>query len=507
MNYLKRVIKNNYRLYILGLVWSFIILMVCSKNSFLYLFNDWVDANAFFTVGKSMMNGVIPYKDIFEQKGPLLYFLYGLGYLIDNDGFIGIFIFEIIFMAFDFVVLYKISNLYLNKNYSLLISLLMIPLICSNISFVMGGSAEEFCYPIFAYGLYSFLKDNGKYKHNKKVIFINGFLAGCLAMIKFNFLAFPFAWITTILLELLINKDYKTFFKDCGYFLLGMFIPIGIFILYFLINDALYDFINVYFIVNITAYTTVLTLSERIVSMLYWLKEQMLYFPPVLVLNGIWLLGLIFKWFEKNIYSRLFIIYSYGLLVLALYFGGKTYKYYFLTLLIYVVFGLITIICILNKYIKININNKFNIISYCLVLILSIYLCSTSVNVKEIGLEKSYFAQYEFKEIIEESDDQTVLQYNSQDGGFYTLLNQVPVVKYFESQNIDYDRYPYVLDGQNEYLKNKTTKYVIVREYWEWLGYHNYIPELNDGSYKLIAEHNQITEGVDFDYFLYERVD
>ena len=29
-------------------------------------------------------------KDLFEQKGPLLYLIYGIGYFIENDGFIGV---------------------------------------------------------------------------------------------------------------------------------------------------------------------------------------------------------------------------------------------------------------------------------------------------------------------------------------------------------------------------------------------------------------------------------
>ena len=55
---------------------SFIGLMLCSKNSFLYPFNDWVDLNAFFTVGRGIKHGMIPYLDLFEQKGPIIYFLF-----------------------------------------------------------------------------------------------------------------------------------------------------------------------------------------------------------------------------------------------------------------------------------------------------------------------------------------------------------------------------------------------------------------------------------------------
>lgn len=83
-----------------------------------------------------MFNGLVPYKDLFEQKGPLLYLIYGIGYLIENDRFIGVFILEIISMTFTGYYLYKISCLYLNEKYSILSSCLTITVICGSISFV-----------------------------------------------------------------------------------------------------------------------------------------------------------------------------------------------------------------------------------------------------------------------------------------------------------------------------------------------------------------------------------
>ena len=62
---------------------------VCSLSSPLYPFNDWVDANCFFTVGKSMLYGIVPYRDLYEQKGPLLYALYALCYPISHRTFLG----------------------------------------------------------------------------------------------------------------------------------------------------------------------------------------------------------------------------------------------------------------------------------------------------------------------------------------------------------------------------------------------------------------------------------
>ena len=91
--------KFNVQSFVLLILVSFCSLLFCTKNSWLYSFNDWVDGNAFFTMGKGMVNGLVPYKDLFEQKGPLLYLIYGIGYLLSNKTLHGIFILEVISLS------------------------------------------------------------------------------------------------------------------------------------------------------------------------------------------------------------------------------------------------------------------------------------------------------------------------------------------------------------------------------------------------------------------------
>ena len=73
------------------LLLAFVLLSIGSMCSYLYPYQNRVDQNCFFTVGKGMMTGLVTYRDLFEQKGPLLYFLHGLAYLISPDSFIGVF--------------------------------------------------------------------------------------------------------------------------------------------------------------------------------------------------------------------------------------------------------------------------------------------------------------------------------------------------------------------------------------------------------------------------------
>ena len=76
-------------------IWSFIsavcVLLFTTRSSVLFACNNWDDANSYFTMGKGMMNGLVIYRDLYDQKGPFLYLLYGIAYLISNKSFQGVF--------------------------------------------------------------------------------------------------------------------------------------------------------------------------------------------------------------------------------------------------------------------------------------------------------------------------------------------------------------------------------------------------------------------------------
>ena len=84
--------KTQRAVWLLGI--AALVLVWCSKSSPLYAFNDWMDANIFFTMGKSMLRGRVLYRDVFDHKGPVLYLLYGLAACVDNTGFGGVLLLE-----------------------------------------------------------------------------------------------------------------------------------------------------------------------------------------------------------------------------------------------------------------------------------------------------------------------------------------------------------------------------------------------------------------------------
>ena len=84
--------------------------------------------------------------------------------------------------------------------------------------------------------------------------------------------------------KLISLKEIKKAFISCVYFLVGMFIPIFISILYFVINGALRDYYDVYITFNLTAYSTTIDLKTRILNMFSAIFQQMKYNRTIYIL-------------------------------------------------------------------------------------------------------------------------------------------------------------------------------------------------------------------------------
>ena len=175
---------------------------------------DGVDQNCFMTVGKGMMNGLVPYRDLFEQKGPLLYFLHGVAWLISNDTWIGVYILESLFLGVFLWYYWKIWNLYGERRWSMAWMPLLALLVTVTSSFASGGDVEEYCIALMAVSMYDYLKYLRDYPENeghmdRRTLLVNGTLAGCVLWMKYTMLGFWFAWMATVFFCLILQKKWE----------------------------------------------------------------------------------------------------------------------------------------------------------------------------------------------------------------------------------------------------------------------------------------------------------
>lgn len=498
----KCIKQNQYILYCLLI--SFIILSITSKNSYLYPLNDWVDVNAFFTVGKGMMNGIVPYKDIFEQKGLLLYFIYGIGYLISHKTLHGVFIVEVLFFTIFLYYIHKIISLFLNKKYSYILLPIFTFLITTSYAFTHGGACEEFCFPFFAITLYHFFYHFKKKEITSKELFISGFLAGCVLLIKYTLLGFWFAFMMFIFFDFIRKKKIKKAFISCVWFLLGMFMPMGIALIYLLATHSFKDFIECYFTINMTAYNeTELPIIKKVIN-IYEGSIKSLLGNGLIVFFSIILIPLFINKWKVSKYCKYSTIGLILITTLGLFWGLHFYRYYLIPLLSFISITLIGISLYFKKYLDKWNQQKYNYIIYILIGIVVIILSYVNANYKEmIFMDKQEMFQYKYADYIAKYDNPTLLNMGYLDAGLYTTTGIIPNTKFFEVQNIPYSKFPDNLDDMKYNVENKNITFILYYTQEDL----EYIKE-KDGyifdNYNLVFEEEYLFEHDVYNAYLFE---
>src|SRR5687768_15108409 len=68
------------------------------------------DSGVFLYTGWRLLNGDIPYRDVWDHKPPLIYFVDALGLLLTPASLWGVWILQFIFIFFTFFLLYKLLD-------------------------------------------------------------------------------------------------------------------------------------------------------------------------------------------------------------------------------------------------------------------------------------------------------------------------------------------------------------------------------------------------------------
>lgn len=512
-------IKRNLGIYIYVTLTAVIFLAICSRSSFLYPCNNWDDANSYFSMGKFMMNGGVIYRDLYDQKGPYLYLLYGLAYLISNRSFFGVFILEIIATSFFLMAGYRIFCLYCRKKTALVLLPILAAACLSSKSFYWGGAAEEFCLPLFAWSLYyslRYFKEEYPKAPGKKMILINGIFAGIIMQVKFNMLGFYFAWMTIIALMNFTKANRKKAFASCGIFLAGMvgtFLP---WLVYFGAHGALDDWYTCYIYNNVFLYSDLSKASTGIGEKVYTLAKILYYlildnasyFIPLMIGMLFLLVNRKARWYEKiNLYAL------FGLLFLGIFVGGANLPYYSIPLMVFAPVGLGAVGALADKLVwhftegmaerkqekEKRLRDKKSVFfagAACGAAIYAVSLFgawSNSMNPPFMAQKQEEFFLFKFREIVKQEEEPTLLNYNCLDAGLYTVADIVPTCKYFQTNGIPLKE---MENEQLRYIAEGKTRFVLTRG-----GY----PDSIWNHYELAAKEQNMVNGEAVEYFLFKR--
>ena len=471
MSKIKLKDKKNILIFIFFTAFAFAILYICTASSPRYATNLWNDANAFLTVGKAMANGLTVYKDIFEQKGPLLYLIHALACFISDTSFTGVYVMQSLSLCVTSFAAYKIASLYVGTGWSVTSAVLTCFVTVNSSCYYYGDSAEEFCLPFLMISIYYFcryFKNTEQALPKRSVFFLVGFFAGCVAMIKFTVIGFWFAWAAYIsLYTLFAKKDFKKAVVNALVFLGGMVAAIAPWIVYFAVKGGLRDFIYTYFILNATAYpmTEKLSFFTRLWKPIYIIGTNLLTSPAVLIFSLLGLLAFLFTniFTEKKLFSRLSVPFVCFLGIYIIYFGIRSYNYYLLPLSVFTVFSFIAVFFAVEKLIKGKSGKAVSAV-VCAVLIIASVVCGNYLNICSTDLPRkgeSTVQTEAVRYIKSHNSDGVILNYGCLDTGIYLAADQLPVFRHFEKQNLLYEKYSENVDEQNRYINEHLADFVV----------------------------------------------
>lgn len=245
--------KRREKIYVIlfSIILAFICISINSTHSFLYKFMEGQDVHCFITTARCMLRGDVLYKDIYEPKGPLLYFLYVVALLINSNSFIGVFTLEVILFSVYIFFAYKIVALFVENTIIRYVLTVITGLItCSDVSFNGGGQCEELTLPFLCISMYIILKYFSQ-RYPCTIKSIDVFLIGCCFSVvfwmKYTLCGIYIGIIILIIVLQIKNKTVKKIFQYALIFILGfLFLSIPV-IIYFLQNGGMKPLFDVYF--------------------------------------------------------------------------------------------------------------------------------------------------------------------------------------------------------------------------------------------------------------------
>lgn len=497
--------KSNWTLALYSLFLSFLFLGLCSKNSPLYPMNDWGDVNCFFTMGKSMLHGMVPYRDLYEQKGPILYFVYALAALISQHSFLGAYILDALSFAAFLYIGGQCARLYLGQCPQVYpVVALLAALLCATEASAHGGSVEQMCLWLLLLPLYLINRAICQNRLlTRKEAFVIGILCGICLYVKFTFLGFFFGLALFVLVWYwLFDKQPKALPAAIGSFLGGIAaVSLPIFA-YFLVQGALGDFLTAYFYNNLFLY------QKQEMSRLYFyvfylytsIRRNALAAIPIL-LGGLWLLVTV----RKN--YKMLTVYGLSALFLtfAVLFGGVFFIYYPMIFMVFTVYGLIAPALLIQKaWAKIPaLSGKMPrpltqiIGNALLVAVLMVYAFHASSNIYLLDVEKEELPQYRFAAHMNQAESPTLLNYGFLDGGFYFAADILPTNRFFCRLNINLEEMD---PAQNQQVEAGLVDFVVTQN----LALED--ADVDSSHYALADCMDMYLEGDIYTYRLYEKI-
>lgn len=443
------------------------------------------DGGVFLMMGRGILEGKIPYVDLFYHKGPIIFFLEAAAQIFDI-GYLGVWILEVLVLFASLTLFYRTVRL-------LLPGLLAFPstflfLLYAIWMFEGGNMAETYCLPFSVLMLYLLVRAFTWKDVRIKPIY--GFAIG--VSMAFQFLTRPtntaitIGVLLSITAYLAISGEWRALTRNYGAFIFGLaliFVPVCLFFGY---HKALNEFIYGAFLYNFS-----------------YLKggSWALFFsePKVVVAFVIFLIagiaGGITCFYEKQKDVRIRVLGGAMILLtlLCAYVITMSKRPYLHYVLIGVPVAALGVALVLRRLMPIMERRRIPVkgiwITVSVILLAVGTLWTYQVHTSNLSLSKERVQDKKeaaaFTDMIPEKELNSVWGYNV-DSQWYLDMNVIPCFKYFYQQEWQGQANPKISRDIVQMLKSKSPKWIVTKNE-ERFGEKN-VQEIIEENYDLVSQ-------------------
>lgn len=474
--------KKN-KMYIILFFVTFTLWFFVDENGPFYAFSNYIDVSIYYNIGKMLTHGKELYFDLVDTKGPYMFFIGAISYLLNKD-FLFFFILDLCsimtFMFFNFKILKK----YFNDKVSFIFTLFCFFIFSKYFDYF--GSPEFLIIGIISIFIY-WLLDDGFSKENSKIFLVFGIFSSFILLTKINYLLGFGIIAICYIINSFVKK--KKIIKELLFFCLGFVLGC--------IPLIIYDFINGKFLSYFIEY---IKLCVSYSNQEYLFSFPDLFFVIIMIISIL----LFVNFFKYKNFNYIYVFLFFVGVITSILITKRFYLYYIYLLVPFFVFVFISF--------KANIKHMF--FKMVIMIFLFIYFLYNlffgyfgALNFREINKDINNNYVYSFYNDYKDkvTDDSIIFGYLFIDTGVATYFENQPTYKYYHCGNNSYEDFKEIYDEYLYLLKNKKADFVIASqlngEFNRFMGLFKY-PEYINEMDKILNENYILDKEYEYNGFI-----
>lgn len=275
------------------------------------------DSALFQAVGKLWADGLTPYREVFDHKGPLLFLIQKIAYHFPQPR-MALYVIESLFVSTSLWLGYHILRLKMKPVFAFLGTLLMLAFWLPLMEY--GNLCETYSMPFLMLPLFLQLRyfKDGQAKHPPLYALIYGLCFGANMMLRPNNGLFTAIITLMITIELLCRRQWKNILCNACMLIMGVLAAVLPFIAYFSYRKAMVDFIY-------ATWTFNLIYAESLELSLQSLRSVLAFITPSLVCMFLSVCALIRRRFTA---AAALLLSGVGTILITI--SGIGYAHYFM---------------------------------------------------------------------------------------------------------------------------------------------------------------------------------